>query len=51
MSALLSLLIGIVYVIIGIIVLILLIGIRFIPNNRIGLVEKRFGGKGRSSPG
>jgi uncharacterized membrane protein YqiK len=34
----------ILYVILGIIVaIILLSGIRFIPNNRIGIVEKRFG--------
>ncbi len=44
MSALLSFLVGIFYVIIGIIILILLMGIRFIPNNRIGMVEKRFAG-------
>ena len=30
----------------GIVILILLTGIRFIPNNRIGLVEKRFSGRG-----
>ena len=30
-------------VLIGILILVLLSGIRFIPNNRIGLIEKRFG--------
>ena len=35
----------------GIIFLILLSGIRFIPNNRIGIVEKRFSGKGSVKSG
>ncbi len=35
----------------GLLLLILLFGIRFIPNNRIGLVEKRFGGKGSVKSG
>ncbi len=35
----------------GIAALILLMGIRFIPNNRIGLVEKRFGGRGSVKSG
>ncbi|MEW6029484.1 MAG: SPFH domain-containing protein [Chloroflexota bacterium] len=35
----------------GILILILLSGIRFIPNNRIGLVEKRFGGRGSVKSG
>ena len=30
----------------GVLVLVLLSGIRFIPNSRIGIVEKRFGAKG-----
>ncbi len=34
------------YVVLGILVLIMLSGIRFIPNNRIGIIEKRFSGKG-----
>jgi uncharacterized membrane protein YqiK len=38
-------------VLLGIVALILLLGIRFIPNNRIGLVEKRFGGKGSVKSG
>ena len=29
----------------AIVVVFLLAGIRFIPNNRIGIVEKRFGGE------
>ena len=33
-------------IVLGIGLLILLSGIRFIPNNRIGLVEKRFSGRG-----
>ncbi len=36
---------------IGIVVLIILSGIRFIPNNRIGIVEKRFSGKGSVKSG
>jgi uncharacterized membrane protein YqiK len=35
----------------GILLLILLSGIRFIPNNRIGIVEKRFSGKGSVKSG
>ena len=34
---------------IGVLFLVLLAGIRFIPNNRIGIVEKRFGGKSLKS--
>jgi len=34
-----------VWAIIALVVIVLLSGIRFIPNNRIGLVEKRFGAK------
>jgi len=34
---------------IGVLFLVLLTGIRFIPNNRIGIVEKRFGGKSLKS--
>jgi uncharacterized membrane protein YqiK len=33
----------------GVLFLVLLTGIRFIPNNRIGIVEKRFGGKALKS--
>ncbi|MBI3165673.1 MAG: flotillin family protein [Anaerolineales bacterium] len=33
----------------GVLFLVLLTGIRFIPNNRIGIVEKRFGGKSLKS--
>ena len=39
------------YVVGGIILLILLSGIRFIPNNRIGIIEKRFAGKGSVKSG
>jgi uncharacterized membrane protein YqiK len=39
------------YVIGGILFLILLSGIRFIPNNRIGVIEKRFSGKGSVKSG
>ncbi len=35
----------------GILFLILLSGIRFIPNNRIGVIEKRFSGKGSVKSG
>ena len=38
-------------VIIGILVLFFLSGIRFIPNNRIGIIEKRFSGKGSVKSG
>ncbi|HNK63642.1 MAG TPA: SPFH domain-containing protein [Anaerolineales bacterium] len=34
---------------VGLLFLVLLTGIRFIPNNRIGIVEKRFGGKSLKS--
>jgi uncharacterized membrane protein YqiK len=36
---------------IGIVILIILSGVRFIPNNRIGIVEKRFSGKGSVKSG
>jgi uncharacterized membrane protein YqiK len=39
------------YVVFGILVLIMLSGIRFIPNNRIGIIEKRFSGKGSVKSG
>ena len=39
------------YVLGGILFLILLSGIRFIPNNRIGVIEKRFSGKGSVKSG
>ncbi|MBK7453698.1 MAG: flotillin family protein [Anaerolineales bacterium] len=39
------------YVVLGILVLIMLSGIRFIPNNRIGIIEKRFSGKGSVKSG
>jgi len=35
----------------GLLFLILLSGIRFIPNNRIGIIEKRFSGKGSVTSG
>jgi uncharacterized membrane protein YqiK len=35
----------------GILVLVLLSGIRFIPNNRVGIIEKRFSGKGSVKSG
>ena len=38
-------------VLLGILFLIALSGIRFIPNNRIGIVEKRFSGKGSVKTG
>ena len=38
-------------VLLGILFLIILSGIRFIPNNRIGIVEKRFSGKGSVKAG
>ena len=39
------------YIVGGIVFLILLSGIRFIPNNRIGVIEKRFAGKGSVKSG
>ena len=39
------------YVVLGILALIMLSGIRFIPNNRIGIIEKRFSGKGSVKSG
>ncbi len=39
------------YVVFGILVLIMLSGIRFIPNNRIGIIEKRFSGRGSVKSG
>ncbi|MBI5962445.1 MAG: flotillin family protein [Chloroflexi bacterium] len=39
------------YVVLGILILIMLSGIRFIPNNRIGIIEKRFSGKGSVKSG
>ncbi len=51
MTAIFSTLITIVYIILGLIILTFLFGIRFIPNNRIGLVEKRFGSKGSIKSG
>jgi uncharacterized membrane protein YqiK len=38
-------------VLVGIVILIFLSGVRFIPNNRIGIVEKRFSGKGSVKSG
>jgi uncharacterized membrane protein YqiK len=38
-------------VVLGIVFLIFLSGVRFIPNNRIGIVEKRFSGKGSVKSG
>ena len=38
-------------VLLGILFLIILSGIRFIPNNRIGIVEKRFSGRGSVKSG
>jgi uncharacterized membrane protein YqiK len=40
-----SILITITVTTIGVVALVLLSGIRFVPNNRIGIVEKRFGGE------
>ncbi|MBI3152831.1 MAG: flotillin family protein, partial [Chloroflexi bacterium] len=48
---LLSFVIGAGVVLGGILILILLSGIRFIPNNRIGIIEKRFSGKGSVKSG
>ena len=42
---------GLLLVIVAIVVLILLTGIRFIPNNRIGIVEKRFAFQGSVKSG
>ncbi len=39
------------YVVGGILFLIMLSGIRFIPNNRVGIIEKRFSGKGSVKSG
>jgi uncharacterized membrane protein YqiK len=39
------------YILGGILFLFLLLGIRFIPNNRIGIVEKRFSGRGSVKSG
>jgi uncharacterized membrane protein YqiK len=39
------------FIFVGIVLLVLLTGIRFIPNNRIGLIEKRFSGKGSVKSG
>jgi uncharacterized membrane protein YqiK len=39
------------YIGLGILVLVLLSGIRFIPNNRVGIIEKRFSGKGSVKSG
>jgi len=44
MNGFLALVGVILFLLVGITALVLLSGIRFIPNNRIGLVEKRFGG-------
>lgn len=41
----------IIKIVLAILVLILLTGIRFIPNNRIGVIEKRFSGKGSVKSG
>jgi uncharacterized membrane protein YqiK len=51
MSGILSFLITATGVLFVILVLVLLSGIRFIPNNRIGLVEKRFSGRGSVKTG
>ncbi len=42
---------GLLLIIVAIVVLILLTGIRFIPNNRIGIVEKRFAFQGSVKSG
>jgi uncharacterized membrane protein YqiK len=39
------------YLALGIFVLVALSGIRFIPNNRVGIIEKRFSGKGSVKSG
>ena len=46
-----SLLVGFVWSLIGLFILILLAGIRYIPNNRIGIVEKRFSRRGSVKSG
>src|SRR3990172_5924828 len=38
-------------VVLGIVLLIILSGVRFIPNNRIGIVEKRYSGRGSIKSG
>ncbi|GAB4481172.1 MAG: hypothetical protein OHK0031_02870 [Anaerolineales bacterium] len=49
MNAILTLLIFVLVGLLLLAILVLLSGIRFIPNNRIGLVEKRFGAKSLES--
>ncbi|MBI5952136.1 MAG: flotillin family protein [Chloroflexi bacterium] len=39
------------YLALGILILVLLSGIRFIPNNRVGIIEKRFSGRGSVKSG
>jgi len=39
------------YLALGILILVMLSGIRFIPNNRVGIIEKRFSGKGSVKSG
>lgn len=39
------------YLALGILILVLISGIRFIPNNRVGIIEKRFSGKGSVKSG
>lgn len=39
------------YLALGVLVIVLLSGIRFIPNNRIGIIEKRFSSKGSVKSG
>jgi uncharacterized membrane protein YqiK len=51
MSGILSFIFTAIAILFGIVVLVLLSGIRFIPNNRIGLVEKRFSGRGSVKTG
>jgi uncharacterized membrane protein YqiK len=47
----LQVILTLVFILVGILALLALTGIRFIPNNRIGLVEKRFSGRGSVKDG
>ena len=51
MSAWLVTFLLILLVLLALVVLFLLAGVRFIPNNRVGIVEKRFSGKGSIKSG
>ena len=50
-SVLMTVGIGFVCVIVGLFVLSVLIGLHYIPNNRVGIVEKLWSGKGSTAEG